>query len=278
MKKSILILVLFLFVTGLTANAQSISQGYKVIENISYQSDDAKNTDEYLSKRCVLDVFYPENSKDFATVVWFHGGSLKEGEKYFPKELMNKNIAIIAVNYRMNPRVEYPVYIEDAAASVAWAFENIESYGGDKNKIFVSGHSAGGYLTLMVGLDPQWLQAYNIDFKNIAGLFPVSGQTLTHLTIREELELDERHRLADELSPLYNTRADAPPLFLITGDRDLEITARYEENALLYAYMKSMNKENNHLFELAGFNHGTVVAPACFLIVEQINKMIKKED
>ncbi len=60
---------------------------------------------------------------------------------------------MIGVGYRLSPKVQHPVYIEDAAAAVAWTFRNIASYGGDPDKIFVTGISAGGYLTAMVGLD-----------------------------------------------------------------------------------------------------------------------------
>ncbi len=55
-------------------------------------------------------------------------------------------MAVVAVNYRLYPKVKAPVYIEDAAAAVAWVFRHIEEYGGDPELIFISGHSAGGYL------------------------------------------------------------------------------------------------------------------------------------
>jgi acetyl esterase/lipase len=259
----------------ITLFAQPADVSYKTLANISYKSQD-ELVDDYSKRRCFLDVYYPENQKDFSTLVWFHGGSLKEGEKFIPSELMNKGIAVIAVNYRLSPEARNPAYIEDAAAAVAWSFNNIERFGGDKTKIFISGHSAGAYLTLMVGLDPQWLGKYTIDTKQIAGLFPISAQTITHTTIREERSIEKRHRIADEFSPIYYTRDDAAPLFLITGDRKLEIPARYEENALLYAYMKSMNESNCFLYELAGFDHISVVAPACYLILGQIEKLTKK--
>ena len=132
---------------------------YTIKKDISYYS---KPLDNYQEKRCVLDLYYPENTLNFATVVWFHGGGLSAGEKEIPKALKEKGIAIIGVNYRLYPKIKAPVYIEDAAASVAWVFKNIEKFGGDPNKIFISGHSAGGYLASMVGLDKSYLQAHDI--------------------------------------------------------------------------------------------------------------------
>lgn len=62
---------------------------------------------------------------------------------------MDKGFAVIGVGDRLSPKVTAPAYIEDAAAAVAWVFKNIEKYGGNNDLIFVSGHSAGGYLGLM---------------------------------------------------------------------------------------------------------------------------------
>ncbi len=62
----------------------------------------------------------------------------------------------------------------------------IEGHGGSTSRIFISGHSAGGYLTSMIGLDKRWLAAHNIDANQIAGLIPLSGHTITPFTVRKE--------------------------------------------------------------------------------------------
>jgi acetyl esterase/lipase len=142
------------------------------------------------------------------------------------------------VGYRLSPKVYAPKYIEDAAAAEAWVFKNINKYGGNPDLIFVSGHSAGGYLTLMTGLDIKWLKAYDIDANKIAGLIPLSPQCITHFTVRKERDISDTQPIIDDLAPLYYVRADAPPLLLITGDREMEMLGRYEENAYLMRMMK----------------------------------------
>jgi carboxylesterase type B len=77
-------------------------------------------------------------------------------------------------------------YIEDSAAAVAWVFNNIASYGGNPSKIFVTCYSAGGYFAFMVGLGKQWLNSFNVNANSIAGIISISGQTITHSTVREE--------------------------------------------------------------------------------------------
>src|SRR5690606_9940951 len=118
--------------------------------------------------------------------------------KHISEKLKNKGIAVVAVNYRLNPKVNCPAYIEDAAAAVAWTFKHIAEFGGDPEKIVVSGHSAGGYLASMVGLDKQWLAKYEIDANRIAMLIPFSGHCITHMTIRKERGIPDTQPVVDE--------------------------------------------------------------------------------
>jgi acetyl esterase/lipase len=230
-----------------------------------------------MKERCVLDIYYPKNKQGFPTVVWFHGGGLKAGNKFIPQWLKNKDIAVVAVNYRFSPEVSCPAYIQDAAAAVAWVFRNIEAYGGDPGLIIVSGHSAGGYLTSMIGLDKRYLEVYGIDANQIASLVPFSGHTITHFTIREERGIAGTQPIIDEFAPLYHLRDDAPPLILITGDRELEMLGRYEENAYMMRMMKVVGHQETTLYELDGFDHGGMAVPAYPLLIREVRRLIKEK-
>ena len=170
--------ILLAFLLVITAFIASAQITYKTENNISYRT--GENLDAYMKERCKLDVYVPENVDSFTTVVWFHGGGLTAGEKSIPERLKNKKLGVVAVNYRLSPKVKSPAYIDDAAAAVAWVFKNISKYGGDPKRIVVSGHSAGGYLTCMIGLDKHYLAAYGIDANAIQKLVPFSGQMITH--------------------------------------------------------------------------------------------------
>lgn len=243
---------------------------YETKKDIAYRDAKSAGWDDYMKERCKLDVYYPTEGKGFATVVWFHGGGLRGGKKSIPKQLQNKGIAVVAVNYRLYPKVKCPAYIEDAAAAVAWTFKNIERFGGDAKRIFVSGHSAGGYLTSMVGLDKSYLKVHEIDANKIAGLVPFSGHTITHFTPREERGIPGEQAIIDKFAPLFHVRADAPPLVLITGGRDLEMLGRYEENAYLWRMMKVAKHKQTTLHELEGFNHGEMAGPAFGILLKEV--------
>ncbi len=243
---------------------------YKTDRDIPYRS--GENLTDYMRQRCRLDVYAPESKNGFSTVVWFHGGGLKGGKKSVPKELKEQGVAVVAVNYRLHPKVTSPAYIEDAAAAVAWTFKNIEKYGGSNQKIFISGHSAGGYLTSMLGLDKRWLAAHDIDADDIAGLVPFSGHTITHFTVRSERGIDGKQPVVDDMAPLYHVRDDCPPLLLITGDRELEMLGRYEENAYLWRMMQVVGHPDTELYELDGYDHGQMAGPAHPLLLRFVKK------
>ncbi|MEP7231559.1 MAG: alpha/beta hydrolase [Ginsengibacter sp.] len=266
-------IVLLLFACTLSAQAQ---QQYVVEKNIPYYTDAINKTDPYIASQCLLDIYYPKGAKNYATIVWFHGGGITGGDKELPKALMDKGYAIVGVQYRLSPKVNAPAYIEDAAASVAWVFNHIGSYGGSDKLIFVSGHSAGGYLGMMITLDKSYLAKYDIDANRIAALIPFSGQAITHFTVRKERGIKETQPIIDKYAPLYFVRADAPPMLLITGDRELELYGRYEENAYLARMMKLAGHKRTTLYELEGFDHGGMPEPAFPLLLKEVKTVTKE--
>lgn len=248
-------------------------EGYNYVQNVPYTSAD--ETDEYRKERCVLDIYYPETDKGFATLVWFHGGGLEGGNKELLDGFRRQGFAVVSVNYRLFPKCKCPDYIDDAAMAVAWTYDNIEKYGGVKEQIYVSGHSAGGYLALMVALAKEYTQQYGFDADKIAKYYPVSGQTVTHYTIRKERGLPDGIPVIDEYAPMTHAGRGGSPMILISGDRELEMLARYEENLHLQALLKKF-KHESVLYEMQGFNHVTVLAPAVSLISSDIKKLWKK--
>lgn len=265
-------IILSILIIWTVFNVYGQETKYKTEVNIQYYPNSINQSDEYISERCVLDIYYPTNIKDFPTVIWFHGGGLKAGKKEIPAALMEKGYCIIAPNYRLYPKVKCPKYIEDAAAATAWVFNNIEDFGGDSSLIFISGHSAGGYLASMIGLDKQWLNVHEIDANRIAGLIPFSGHAITHFTVRAERGIPGTQAIIDEYAPVYHVRADAPPLLLITGDRELELLGRYEENAYLMRMMKLVGHKETRLYELDGYGHG-MTEPAFPLLIREVGRI-----
>lgn len=205
--------------TALPGGKDSDKPRYELKKDICYLANERSAT-SYQRQRCRLDIYHPSNRTGFATVVWFHGGGLTGGSRHIPTGLQGKGIAVVAANYRLHPKVTCPAYPEDAAAAVAWTSRNIKKYGGDADRIFVSGHSAGGYLASMVGIDKRWLAKHGIDADRLAGLIPLSGHAITHMTVRKERGIPGNQPVVDAFAPFYHVRPDAPPILLVLADAD----------------------------------------------------------
>ena len=267
-----------LFLLFISAQIFAQNKDYQTVTNIHYYDETTNKSDVYINERCVLDIYIPKNVKNFSTVICFHGGGLTGGNKEIPKYLQEKGIAVIGVNYRLSPKVNAAKAIDDAAAATAWVFKNIKNHGGNENLIFISGHSAGGYLASMVALNKDYLAKYNIDANQLAGIIPFSGHAITHFTIRKEKGFPEYKPLIDEFAPIYFVRADAPPMLLITGDRELELLGRYEENTYMLRMMKLAGHKQTTLYELQGFDHGGMAEPAFPLLLKEVKRIEKLKE
>lgn len=271
MKKTLIALALL--ATAVLVRAQAPTMTYRQVDNLSYVTSD----DAYRQERCKLDVYYPDSLTGCPVVVWFHGGGLTSGEKFIPQPLKDAGYVVIAPNYRLMPNVTIDACIDDAAAAVAWAFREAAHYGGDVTKVFVTGHSAGGYLTAMIGLDRSWLQAYGVEADSIRGLVPFSPQVISHFAYRHMNGLGYTQPTIDRFAPLYHLRPDCPPLILITGDRELELLGRYEECAYLWRMMQIIRHPQTRIYELDGFSHNTMFIPAFHILRQWIRTLTGEE-
>ena len=262
----------------------------RVILDVPYKAGD--NLTDYERERCRLDVYLPQGKKDFPTLVWFHGGGLKAGDKSSLQSgdsvksesiafsLAENGIAVVVPNYRLSPKATYPAYIQDAAAAVLWAKQQMPKHGGNSKALFVGGHSAGGYLTLMLAMDVHYLKDIGIAPKDIAGIIPVSGQTMTHYTVREERGIGKHTITADEAAPVHFIRADTPPSLVMYADNDM--AARAEENMYFVELMKDAGNKGIQGLLVRDRTHGTIASelanpndPGRKVIVEFINKYSK---
>ena len=258
--------LLALVIWGVNASAQS----YKQVNDISYTS----KADAYSQERLKLDVYHPEGMNGCPVVIWFHGGGLEGGNKEIPEQLREKGVVVVGVNYRLLPRVTVRETLDDAAEAVAWVFTHIADYGGDTHKIVVTGHSAGGYLSIMLCLDKKWLASYGVDADSVMMYVPFSGQAITHYNVRKMQGIPPLQPTIDEFAPLYWVRGDCPPLVLICGDRELELYGRYDENQYLARMMKLAGHQQTYLYEIDGHGHGDMVAPGFHILETHLKQML----
>ena len=264
MKRFLLLFVATLMVATLSAQEYSFSR------DINYRTDD-----EYATEMCRLDIATPEGAKDAPVIVWFHGGGLTGGSKDIPQAIMRDGCVVVGVGYRFSPNVKVTQIVDDAACAVAWVFNNIEKWGGSNKSIYIAGHSAGGYLVTMVGLDKSRLERYGIDANTLKGIIPFSGQAITHFEERRSRGIANTQPVVDELSPMFHVRGDAAPILILSGDREMEMLGRYEENALMWRIFQLVKHPDATLYELDGYGHN-MCEPAYPLLMRFVREHEKK--
>lgn len=247
---------------------------YVYERNVSYRGN---TEDEYASKMCRLDIAYQPGVKNVPVVVWFHGGGLTGGSREVPTQLLTDDMVVVGVEYRLSPHVKTTDIVDDATAAIAWVFDHIGKYGGSTSSIYIAGHSAGGYLVDMVGLDKKLLARYGKDADKLAGIIPFSGQVITHFETRNQQGLQPLQPTIDETAPLYHVRKDCAPILILSGDREKELYGRYEEAAYFFRLLKLLGHPDVTLYELGGFDHGSMRDAGFPLAIRFIREHEKKK-
>jgi arylformamidase len=143
-------------------------------------------------KRQMLDVYSPLGAKNLPVVFWIHGGGWQTGDKkdvqLKPQAFNDKGFVFVSINYQLLPDVEMGTIIRDVAKAVRWVHDHIAEYGGDPNRLFIMGHSAGAQLAALVCTDDRYLKAEGLSLAIVKGCVPVDGDTYDVPAIIETAE------------------------------------------------------------------------------------------
>ncbi len=280
--KSLLILVLTLLdgcsqLTFLVANTPAAFGNYSRVKNILYATQ-PRNT---------LDVYAPEAKHEYAPIVIFvHGGGWDNGDKsqykFVGVALAEQGYVAVLPNYGLYPQVKSPTFIQDIAAAVAFVHKHATEWGGDVNRIYLMGHSAGAQIVMMVALDKEYLQQVGGNTAWLRGVIGLAGPydflPFTYPYMNDLFGPPDRY--ADS-QPINYVRADAPPLLLLQGLQDHTV-APTNTRRLSDAMIAVGGKVQSEYFENAA--HSDLIAAFSFVrkhkppVIAEINKFIATEN
>ena len=166
-----------------------------------------------------LDVYTPvKGEKPFPVLVHIHGGGWKMGDKEQMRNTgifyASHGILFITPNYRLSPEVTHPAHVQDCAAALSWVFDHVATLGGDPERIFLSGHSAGAHLAALLATNTVYLQKYALNPSQLAGVIPVDTASFNLLANNNE-RLVKRF-VKQAFGRKKEVLVDASPLFNIT--------------------------------------------------------------
>lgn len=134
-------------------------------------------------QRHVLDIYVPEQPvpQKLPVMFWVHGGGWQVGDKsdvgLKPKVLTERGFVFVSTNYRLLPEATMDELMADVAKSLGWVHKHIAEYGGDPQRLFVGGHSAGAQVAALLCTDDRYLQREGVPFTALKGCIPVDGDT-----------------------------------------------------------------------------------------------------
>ena len=181
-----------------------------------------------------LDVYAPKQAIPAPIVVFFYGGSWEFGKRhwyrYVGDALARNGVIAIIPDYRKYPDVRFPKFMHDAARAVAWAREHAREFGGDPQRLFVMGHSAGGQIAALLACDKRYLADVNMTPRNLAGMIGIAGAYAFLPFVEHEPEIfgDDAQGRYDS-QPINFVDGDEPPMLLLHGKDDDEVPAHNAE-------------------------------------------------
>ena len=235
-------------------NATVPTDTYRRSEGLAYGSEPRQR----------LDVYQPRTGAGPAPLVlFFYGGSWSSGERadyrFVGEALASRGMVTVIADYRLSPEFRYPVFVQDSARALRWAFEHAADHGADPSRVFVMGHSAGAYNAAMLALDPRWLAAEGLTPSRLAGWIGLAGP-YDFLPIR-----DPETRLAfnwpdtpPDSQPLAHASRASPPALLLAAREDKVVSAQRSTVAMAERLRASGVRVESALYD--GVSHVTLLA------------------
>ena len=272
---------------------EEIDQEYNprfIVENTdeliqSYFTESQKVLREYSNRSAMaydptpsetLDIF-PAEKLCSPIHIFFHGGywhSLTSRDFAFVAEgLVRNGITAVLINYAFCPSVNIDEIVRQSRAAAAWTYRNAEGFGGNPERISVSGHSAGGHLTGML-LSTDWEKNYGLPPNLIKGFLPVSGlfdlKPFPFSWLQPKLLLTSEQVLRNSpvfLKPLYS-----PHVMVAVGADESHEFQRQSKNYTIFLQKHGVPAE---YLSIPGKNHFNIIhdflgdgGPLCKKIIE----------
>jgi acetyl esterase/lipase len=242
-------------------NATVPTDTYRQFTDLSYGNQTRQKLDVYLPGQ-------PQAEKALAAggapmVVFFYGGSWSSGNRadyrFVGEALAAQGIVTVVADYRLSPEVRYPVFLQDSALAMRWAFDNAQKYGADPSRVFVMGHSAGAYNAAMLALDKRWLGAVGLSPARLAGWIGLAGPyDFLPIGDRKTQVAFEWPNTPADSQALFHASSASPPALLLAPEKDSLVNTQRSTVGMAQRLKNSGVRVESQLYDTV--SHITIVA------------------
>src|SRR5471030_650300 len=235
-------------------NAMSSAGGAVLTPDLAYGS----------GPRNKLDIYRPKDAAGPApVVVFFYGGNWTSGQRadyaFVGRALAARGIVTVIADYRLYPEVRYPDFLDDSARAVAWTYREVARYGGDPQRLFVMGHSAGAYNAAMIALDARWLGKQGLSPQVLRGWIGLAGPyDFLPIENRQTRPVFDFPNTPADSQPIHHAGAGVPPALLIAARKDSLVDPQRNTGGLAARLRDDGDPVSEQYVD--GVNHETLVA------------------
>lgn len=194
------------------------------------------------------------------TLIFIHGGGWRRGTKdrygFVGRTFAKAGYVVVLVNYRLYPHVRFPAFVDDAARAVAWVRRHVRRHGGDPDRIYLMGHSAGAHIAALLALDPRYLSAAGVPRTAIRGMIGLAGPYIFRPERQPRLAPIFTAHPQPNARPVAVAGNGGPPLLLLSAGLDA-IVGRRSGPGLAAAYRRAGGQATARSYPAIG--HGQIV-------------------
>jgi len=227
-----------------------------------------------------LDIYYNSDvDTQKPVIVYVHGGAWSIGNKSYQIEnkvnlFRSLNYIFISINYRLSPfpfetsnpnRIKYPDHNVDVADALLWINNNINQYGGNKDKLALLGHSAGAHLVALTGTNKNFLENVGLSLERIKGVavFDTEGYDVNKQVTTGNYQnlysnaFGTDSTLNIDASPIYNVinTISYPKFFIAKRGNTQRIKLADDFINVLEANGVSVSQVNGSIYDHSGINN-----------------------
>lgn len=182
-----------------------------------------------------LDLYTPDGAANAPVVVFFYGGRWSEGSKdlyeFAGAALAKQGFVAVIPDYQLYPKVKFPAFVQDSAKAVRWARDNAARYGGDANRLFVMGHSAGAYNAAMLATDERYLKAVGGSRQWLKGMIGLAGPyDFLPFTDADIIDMFGPPAGFEATQPINHVDGQNVPMLLMHGEDDVSVFPKNTRN------------------------------------------------